>query len=548
MARYEEHPVKPTTAVIVLVLSFLFLYCPWLLGSKELYWEEVNYAIQAVENTWFPPLSIEQAVAVANGFPLYPLMARLLYELGIPMELALRLLSIASLGILATMVYLTTVRIGGTMAGATATVTLLASNIVIEKALNGYPNMLMLLLLTAGQLSWFTLGARRGNWSAAWLAGFGFTALAFYVGGFMAIVYFIFPLIFLRRPLSVSTKLNRPGFYLGLVLLALVILFWKLPILLYDGNVQSDPFWLALPTVGQYLYHLCFFPLDVIVRFLPWTLIAWTPFCVAFQPLDPVPIFSRYLRTLFISLFFLLWFSPLTEPRDIILLAPPLGIMTGINYWLLVRRYGGQLHKLLTPFLWLTAAAGIAILGFYLLPPEWWTQFFPLERSLEFRHSLFAKTNGILLGTLALFIGIFLWKMYRHIPIWLTLLLLTMAPVLFYWSITRPYSDQENSKRKFALSLRNALLTDTGDRLPAVYINDIRGLYGECFYLGGKVYKLSSLRELPQDAPVVYLISPDYPESRAGRNWKNLLDKTYQEKRICLWRGELDPTTTAPEP
>ena len=97
MARYEEHPVKPTTAVIVLVLSFLFLYCPWLLGSKELYWEEVNYAIQAVENTWFPPLSIEQAVAVANGFPLYPLMARLLYELGIPMELALRLLSIASL-------------------------------------------------------------------------------------------------------------------------------------------------------------------------------------------------------------------------------------------------------------------------------------------------------------------------------------------------------------------------------------------------------------------------------------------------------------------
>ena len=172
---------------------------------------------------------------------------------------------------------------------------------------------------------------------------------------------------------------------------------------LRDVLLGTTPFWMQngivpfaennwnIPEWSDYLEHLVLFPLDAIWRFLPWTFLAWTPFCVAFQELDPTPIFSRFLRTLFIALFALLWLSPFTDPRDFLYLAPSLAILSGHNYYLLMCRYGGPLQKLLRPVPELIILAGGIILFFYLIPQRWIGEWFA---DLHYRTEFFPQLYG----------------------------------------------------------------------------------------------------------------------------------------------------------
>ena len=54
---------------------------------------------------------------------------------------------------------------------------------------------------------------------------------------------------------------------------------------------------------SHYLKDILVYPFQLAFRFLPWTFLAWPAFCVAYYPLDKNPIFSRFLRTIFLSLF-----------------------------------------------------------------------------------------------------------------------------------------------------------------------------------------------------------------------------------------------------
>lgn len=105
-------------------------------------------------------------------------------------------------------------------------------------------------------------------------------------------------------------------------------------------TVPLESLWWAENSFLEYLLKLLCFPVEFAVRLLPWTLIAWVPFCVALQALDETPIFSRYLRTLTIATFGLLWLLPDNDPRDFLFLLGPLSILVGINYELAMRRYG----------------------------------------------------------------------------------------------------------------------------------------------------------------------------------------------------------------
>ena len=91
---------------------------------------------------------------------------------------------------------------------------------------------------------------------------------------------------------------------------------------LLDSVFQSSDYWQEALT----------FPLMLPVRLLPWSIIAWLPFCVALQTTDQTPIFSRYLRTLTLSTLLLLWLMPAHDARELLYLLGPLAIQTGLFY------------------------------------------------------------------------------------------------------------------------------------------------------------------------------------------------------------------------
>jgi hypothetical protein len=141
-------------------------------------------------------------------------------------------------------------------------------------------------------------------------------------------------------------------------------------------------------------------------------------------------------------------------------------------------------------------------------------------------------------ASIAVGAGFTLIVLRRKPPIWVYMLVLIICPVIFFWTIARPYKAQENSKQTLGMELRAALNKEHVPMNEIIYKSAILGLYGECYYMGGKVQKIFSLDELPKDKKVVYLLSPEFPEF-PDRRWRNLRPtrQQYRKKRLCLWQG-----------
>ena len=229
MSRYKDRQYPQSTVFLLLITAFLLIFSPWLSGLRELHWLEGNFALRALEMNFWIPVVQEYGQVIPYACPLYPFLAKILIHFGIPPEMALRVLSETALLLLALLVYYITKRNSNATAAAVATAVLISSCIVIEKAMDGYPDTLTVLLIFIGQMLWFNYGANRSDWNWAWIGFFAAVALAFYNGGLAAFLYAAFPLIFMRRPLSISHKLNKGGFYLALAIFGLLLFLWALP-------------------------------------------------------------------------------------------------------------------------------------------------------------------------------------------------------------------------------------------------------------------------------------------------------------------------------
>jgi hypothetical protein len=122
------------------------------------------------------------------------------------------------------------------------------------------------------------------------------------------------------------------------------------------------------------------------------------------------------------------------------------------------------------------------------------------------------------------------------------LLLSIVGCGIFYGGVMNPYRAQIKTKRKVGADIRKVLPENSHQILYKQGIND---LYGELFYSGAKIRKLSSLKELPQDEHVVYLLSTEFPGT-TDRSWINLLppDYTYNRHKLSLWKGVLRPSSS----
>jgi Dolichyl-phosphate-mannose-protein mannosyltransferase len=538
MSVYKETPFKKSYAIFFIVIVFIVMYPLWLLGDRELYWNEGLYAVESTGIEYWFPVARAHGIMQTNSFPLFPWLARLLHELsGLPITFILRGIAVAALGGIIALVWHTTRRVAGTKAATVAAAVMMSTSIIFEKTLDGYPEMGGMLFLTIAWLLWFYLGTIKNNWSLAWVAGYFFCGLAFYTIGWTAIIIFTVPLIFMRRPLTIWPKLRKPGFFAGLMLLVGFVMLWFFP---YLQNSQALSF-LSFPTNtwGNYLVHLLTFPFEVVFRFLPWSIIAWAPFCVALIPLDKTPVFSRFLRTIAYSLFFLIWLNPSADSRNIIFLVPPVAILSGIYYPIVIRRYGKQFQLVLKYLSFLAIATGIIVIAAYLLPTTWWSSLVSMKRGMGFVTNPKYLLLSLFYGCMICSIGIWLCSKMGKVRIWQLILLLTLCVTTFFWAIMYPYRAQDKGKSNLGSEIRETLENSNVPHNTLIYKIDIVDLYGECYYSGYRVQRIISLNDIPDYKPVIYLLSLGFP-GMPERRWTNLFppNKKYRGKDLRLWKGE----------
>ena len=538
MGIYTEKPISPWMGVLILLIAFLAIHEPWLLGMRELFRQEGFYAVQAVELQPSSTLVTAHDVPIQDAFPLYPALSGLLMRgFGVPAEFALRTVSLLMLAATAVLTYFAAASERSCRAGLVAAGMYISTFLVLEKACDGDPATSNAFFLLAAQLLFFQYGIRRTNWNAAWISSLALLGFGFFSGGFRVLLYFVFPMFFFRRPLSVKSKFRKPGFAIGVALLAVCILAWSIPYLKIMHHTQLLHIRFEDFTPGGWLQEVALFPLMLPLRLLPWSLIAWIPFCVALQALDSTPILSRYLRTLVFASLALLWLLPDGDPVELLYLLGPLSILVGINYELGMRRYGFKIRKalILCSAFAVVAALSVGVVCF--VSQEWLTPFLSLSNSLDFAASAGYRGWAAVAVLVLLYIA---WRLYRGRsarPVWIMLLATSAAAGIFCGAVLTPYRAQADDKREFGRSFRNALRGEPAEKL---YKGNILDLYGELCYVGLPVVKIQELDELPLNDRIVYLVDtefPQYPE----RSWRNLLppDFRYRGHRICIWKGVL---------
>ncbi len=539
---YRESWPRIWGGAAILLTAFLLLYLPWKLGEREFYWNEGAYAAQASEMNLAFPMATAHGAALRNAMPLYPYIGAVLNRYcHLPMEQALRLTSVAMLFALSLVGYYAAKLARDYRAGMVAFACIAGTVLAVEKGIDGYPALLTVFWIFSAHLVLFHYGMRQGKWNIGWIFSLGLAALGFYSGGFSALLYYLFPLFFMRRPLSLGSRLNWFGAYFGMFLVVMAVVFWALPYFWSYNDLPIQYLPLEHESFKDYLLQLASYPLDVFLRFLPWSVLGWIPLCVALYNVDDTPLFSRFLRTLLFSNFFLLWFMPGFEPEKMFILAGPFGVLLGINYVMAFRRYGWKIRNpLVFGSLLFSLLCVAGIYGFYFIPEAFLLEMFNWSRPLDFRNDALIIIPAMLAGVLLLAAWfLFYLRGGKRYPVWMFLLLCSVSGAMFFWQVAHPYRAQENSKRSFGRDIRAALARENAlDK--TVYKLDISDLYGEFYYVGVPVKKLSDINALSTVEKEVYLVSTGFPLN-ADWNWKNLLpgDYSYRKHGIRLWKGTL---------
>ncbi|OGV42877.1 MAG: hypothetical protein A2X48_10805 [Lentisphaerae bacterium GWF2_49_21] len=557
MPIYEEKRQGKRKCVLILIAAFFVLYMPFQLGERELRWDEVYYAPMALEMNLLNPNTIAHGEVISSNYPMYPWMVSILYDIGASPEFGLRLVSVLSILAMSVIAWEAGRRAVGIQTAVVSTSLLISSIIMIDKGVDGYPDMLGLLFILSGWIAWFTYGPARGNWNRAWLVSFFFCGLAFYTIGWKGVFIFGLPLIFMRRPMTIWSRLNKPGLFLGVAILVFFILIWGIPRWLAGADIPFRNIPFKPDDFLDYLGHIFFFPFEFFLRSLPLSIFAWPAFCAAYTPLDRNPVFSRFLKTITVSVFFFLWLYPFADPRDYVILVPPLAILAGMNYWLMVRRLGFQTHHLLKILDMAGIACAVLALLFYTVPTKLWSailmksmlsQLVQLDKLLGFRQ------ENLVIGICFAGISILILAMSirnspRKYPAWLHALSLTCAMSLLFWSVIYPYQTYEKRQRQLARQIREAMGEDFRSSM-TIYKESNIPLYSLCTYLQCarrssfpplynyekiKIKKIDNVKELQEINGEIYIFSDEYPIP-VGRPPHTRKIPVNEEKNIFLWK------------
>ena len=539
---YRETPISSWFGALLITGAFMLIYGAWVLFPRELFRQECVYAVQALEYTLKSPLVTMHETPVRNAYPLYPALCSLIYRLsGLPMEMVLRLVTVFFVAAGTVLVYFSAAIGNGKRSGLVGAAMYCSSLLMLDKGVSGAPQTMSAFWLLAAQIFFFYFGLRRGKWNLAWPLCALMLMTGFFTGGFLVIVLFFIPLFFLRRLLSSKAKYRNFGFPIAaaMVLLGCIVRYavqWRIE------RVTGGTLFFRGFTDPDYLGEFLLYWLRLPVRLLPWSFIAWIPFCAALKRIDTKPLFSKFLRIHVCVIAAVLWLIPKVDSRELFYLLGPLSILCGAYYELGMRRFGEKIRKL-APAAEYMALAVIVMLAIGLWGDEkLLSKCLSLDLTLNFRNApdTFAAVVASMAGVLG--VGILLrWRRPR-IPVWILLLSTSLMGAVFYGTIMLRYQAQDKYKGNFGKQIRKIITADTGDRkqLPVIYKTSTGNLYGELFYTGARIIQLPSADHLPDSSSkVVYLISSEFPQNPKW-SWINLMPENflYQEKRVMLWRGK----------
>ena len=538
MGIYQEQEPRRRTLLLFALFIFLLSYPLWHIGERELFWSEGKYACIASEAMSFPPVMTPHDQFDAKVYPLYPILVKAVSQCGFSMEFSLRAVSLLSLFLLTLIIYFACSRAGGPQAGAAGAIAAFTSLLCAEKAVEGYPTMLTALILYGGWLLWFEFSMSKGNWNYAWLTAGIFSSLAYYSAGPAGLILFLLPLLFQRRPLNVWTKLRYGGFYVAVILVVVTMLFYYAP----QWELQKPPQPVESLSFSSWLEHFLMFPVDLVVRFLPWSLLLWAPFCAALIPLERNPLFGKYQRMLFCVTLLFLWLKPGTG-REMLYLMPLIATMAGMSYWIIIRRYGWKILRMYRLYGWILLVLCAVACGFLFCPEGWLRYLQPVFDAKAYRELL--KPAPILaiqvaIGAFLISIGLYLSR--NHTKIWQIAALLFCGMMFLFWAMVYPFRTAEHEKRDFGMRFRKVLDSekDFKNRKTAILYKDaaISGLYGECYYIGVPVRTVDIRMNFPEQEEFVYVLSTGVPSS-SERGWVRLYDMVYKDAHLYLYKGQL---------
>ena len=539
---YRESTIPPWAGFLIIGIAFLVIYGIWVFFPRELFRQECFYAAQAFEYTLKHPMVTIHETPVRNAYPIYPALCAFFHHvLKIPMETALRLITVFFIAAGTLLVYFSAALDNGRRAGMVGAAMYCSTLLFLDKGVSGAPHAMSAFWLLAAQMSFFYYGLRRGKWNLAWPLCAALLMAGFFSGGFLVLTLFFVPMFFFRRLIAGRSKYRNVGFPVAVMMVVLgclgrLAVQWSLErttggTLFFRGYTDPD-------FLGEFLLYWLRLP----IRLLPWSLIAWIPFCVALQQLDNKPLFSKYLRVEILVAAATLWLIPKSDTRELFYLAGNLAILCGSYYELGMRRFGERLRKFSSVAEYMAAAVAMMLAVGYWGGEKLLSKCFSLGLSLKFREApdMLYMVLSAIAAVLAL--GAVLRWGRKKLPVWIVLLSLSVMAGIFYGTIMLRYQAQDKSKGDFGRMIRQTLLADqkSGNRMPVLYKTGTDHLYGELFYSGARIIQLPSADQLPDtSSEEVYLISSSFPQNPKW-SWTNLLPEnfTYQENRIMLWRGK----------
>lgn len=541
MGIYTERKISFAFGAAVLLTVFFALYGIWLAAGPELTREEGLYAAAAAEAAPDNPVAMVHGWATPECFPLFPAAASLLHRLaGVPMESALRGISMLMLLAGAVMAYFAASSRRSPRAGFVAAAMYSSSLLAMYTTVKGTPVTSNAFWLFSAQLVFFQYGVRKSDWNRAWIYSALLLVPGFLSGGLVLPALFAFPMFFFRRPLSVTSKFRKPGFAAALALLLSAVLCWWAKYSTFPQQVSIYDIWWSRLAVSGYLKEFLAFPFELVFFLLPWSFIAWLPFCVALQAVDGTPIFSRYLRTLIFPTLALLWLFPAVTHHDLFFLVGPLSVLTGDFYELGVRRYGAKMRRaLVLAEVFALVVLAVVVAGCF--APSGWLKAFvslDLDPTMTFRErpGFMVVACGLIFSSLL--VALYIHRLRESEPVWMILLAVPVAAALIYNGLMLPYYAQSRSKRAFGGEVRQALAGESG--ADVLYTLNLRNFYGGLFYTGLPVRRLAAPEDIPRGDGdrVIYLLCAEFPRS-AEYSWSNLFrpDYKYNKHPLALWKG-----------
>ena len=508
----------------------------------------VIFIVLTVPNSWLPELSRQEAVytivaeeIVKNGdyffarpfgkpadvSPLTPWFLSLIFRVFPINEFTIRLVGLLPMGGLVALCAYISYRSAGARAAAATAVAVISNPMVLSHGVAGDETMMFCLLVNASWFSWYILGRVQRNWLYAWFFAHLFVFFAVLAGGFEAVFFFYFPLLFLRRPLKIWLRLRQADHILSAVILGIFLMFW-----IFMSPHQAEKvvnffqkFEHYEPS-SNYFLHLVFFPLISILKYAPWLFLVWPAYCVAFHPLEKDPILGQFLRTISSSLFFFFWVFPEISSAILAPLVGTLSVSLGLNYEILVRRYGKQLSSLPRAIVVLTLAAvggcGMMMLirGSGVLPsPE-----------------LMLLSITFLLLSAVLAVILFITRV--NLQIWFAVALSVVVSRLAYTSTYHGLwaYGRISEKRRLAERLSENL---PNEAMVYEMIADNQTFPSECYYLHRPVTKIGDVTELPYYEDTVFVLSHDEVPISQNRNWFPVSEVVhYKDYSLQMWKGE----------